>query len=373
MTPFTSRPINLALVLLLGASAALGATEEAAAPAPMFVRQGERLTVPANSPLRSRLVVAAVADKTSPHAIGIPGIVEADPTLVVNVLPPLAGRVVELPVNLGDPVQKGQLVARLSSGDMAQAVSDMEKARDSEKLAKQALERARGVNQAGANAVKDLEQAQSNYSQALSELNRSEARLKSLGISDDAGAATSALSIRAPVSGTVTSLSVGIGAFANDPTVALMTIANLDRVWVTASVPEDLVGVVAKGQHADVSFPAYPGELLHGTVSSISALLEPDTRRNKVRLVFANHDGRLKPNMYATVALQVPQSRQVVVPTSALLMNNDKTTVFVEVQAWTFERRVVELGQEDGETVRVRSGLASGDRIVVRGGILLND
>jgi cobalt-zinc-cadmium efflux system membrane fusion protein len=62
-----------------------------------------------------------------------------------------------------------------------------------------------------------------------------------------------------------------------------------------------------------------------------------------------------------------------VAPPSALLMNNDSTTVFVEVAPWTFVRRTVELGHEDEDSVRIVSGLAAGDRIVVRGGVLLND
>jgi cobalt-zinc-cadmium efflux system membrane fusion protein len=63
----------------------------------------------------------------------------------------------------------------------------------------------------------------------------------------------------------------------------------------------------------------------------------------------------------------------VFVPESALLMNNDTTSVFVEVAPWTFERRAVELSYDDGGDTRVLKGLKSGDRVVVRGGVLLND
>jgi len=144
-------------------------------------------------------------------------------------------------------------------------------------------------------------------------------------------------------------------------------------VWVTANVPEDLLASITKGQAAEVDLPAYPGQKFHGTVSFVSALLEPDTHRNKTRIMFANLDGKLKPNMFATVGIAVPQGKQVVVPTSALLMNNDSITVFVEVAPWTFVRRTVELGHEDEDRVRILSGLADGDRVVVRGGVLLND
>jgi cobalt-zinc-cadmium efflux system membrane fusion protein len=54
-------------------------------------------------------------------------------------------------------------------------------------------------------------------------------------------------------------------------------------------------------------------------------------------------------------------------------MSNDKNLVFVQTKPWTFEPRVVQLGQEDKGEVRVVSGLNPGDKIVVRGGVLLND
>ena len=54
-------------------------------------------------------------------------------------------------------------------------------------------------------------------------------------------------------------------------------------------------------------------------------------------------------------------------------MNNDTTSVFVETTPWTFVRHPVELGTEDGETIRVLSGLKAGDRIVTTGGVLVND
>ncbi|MDR3480194.1 MAG: efflux RND transporter periplasmic adaptor subunit [Burkholderiaceae bacterium] len=357
-------------VYVLGSGTAIAANPTAADPGPAMVRQGDKLTVPANSPLRARLAVSAVGASATPHAISLPGIVEADPARTVNLLPPLTGRLTELKVKLGDVVKQGQLLAVVHAPDLDQAWSDVDKARDALALARKALERARGVHEAGANAVKDFEQATSNVEQALAESKRAEARLDTL---QDGNNKSRVLNIRAPVSGAITALNYGAGSFINDATVALMTIANLDTVWVTANVPEDLLGAISKGQAAEVELPAYPGQKLHGTVAFVSAMLEADTHRNKTRIAFANPDGKLIPNMYATVGIAVPQSKQVVVPPSALLMNNDSTTVLVEVAPWTFVRRTVELGHEDDDSVRIVSGLAAGERIVVRGGVLLND
>ena len=353
----------------------------AAAPRPLLQRTGNRLFVPEDSALRQRLAVAAVDEQASVHEVTLPAVVEADPSSVVAILPPATGRVVALKVRLGDTVKRGQLLATLSSSDFAQAQSDLQKARDALALAQLALTRARGVNVAGSNATKDVEAAESAVIQQTAELRRAELRLRSLnpGEADGAGPRRTAsdggtlLNVVAPVSGSVTTLATAAGAVVNDPTAALMTVSNLEHVWVTANVPENLAGAVAAGQDVAVRLAAYPRQVLSGKIAFVGAVLDADTRRVKARIVFANPSGMFKPNMYASARVAQPQSRAPEVPTSALLMNNDNVSVFVEADPWTFVRRTVELGSEDGDRVRIRSGLQSGERVVVRGGVLLND
>jgi cobalt-zinc-cadmium efflux system membrane fusion protein len=343
---------------------------------PMIKTQGNMLFVPTESPLRKRLVVATVAAAQPTHTIDMPGVVEADPAKTVNILPPLTGRLTELKVKLGDTVKTGQVVAVINSPDLGQAYSDADKARDALDFAKRALDRGEGVNTAGANATKDLEQIKSNYNQALAEFNRAEERLKTLGVSNDVTVKESKsrlLIITTPVGGTITALNNGTGSYINDPTSAIMTVSDLDNVWITANVPENLVSTLHKGQSADITLDAYPGQTWQGKISSVSAVLEPDTHRNKARISFKNADGRLKPNMYANVKLATTQPGKLMIPTSALLMNNDSITVFVESAPWTFIRRIVSIGSEEGDHVSVLSGLSANERVIVSGGVLIND
>jgi membrane fusion protein, heavy metal efflux system len=331
------------------------------------------IRVPESSGLRKRLAMQAVDVRDTPHALILPADVEADPTRVIAVLPPLTGRVTELRAGLGDPVSKGEILAVIDSGDLAQAYADEDKARDALALAKKALERAAGVKQAGAVAVKDLEAAQSGYTQAVAEFERADTRLKSLGGSPELKAAARPMVVKAPVSGVITAVTVGVGSFINDSTAAIVTIANVDPIWVTANVPEGDLRQIAKGLPAEVTLAAYPSEILHGKVQFVDAMLASDTRRDRVRIAFTNPDTKLKPNMFATVTLLLPQPPQIFVPQSAILMNNDTTTVLVEVSAWAFQRRSVELGLDEGSEVRIVKGLNGGERVVVRGGVLIND
>jgi cobalt-zinc-cadmium efflux system membrane fusion protein len=340
---------------------------------PSIVRQGSKIVVPAGSSLRDRLSVMPVqAEAVSPKLL-LPAIVESDPTRTAGVLTPAAGRVLDVKVALGDRVAQGQVLAVIDSPDLAQAYDDNERAADAFVLTERNLARQEGQAKIGAASDRDVDQARSDHRQAAAEYTRTQARLKVLGASADSTRHSRLLSVRASMAGSITALSVAPGNMINDPTQPLMTLADLSTVWVTALVPEKDLSAAAKDQEADVALTAYPGQTLHGKVLFVSDVLEPDSRRNKVRIAFANPEHLFKPNMFATVTLLGPRQMRVVLPTSALLMNNDRTSVFVATAPWTFERRTVDVQLEEGPTVAIRSGVQPGDQVVVKGGILLND
>jgi cobalt-zinc-cadmium efflux system membrane fusion protein len=344
-----------------------------AAPAPAFSHVGNRIIVPDTSPLRTLLSVSAPAMKDVARTLVLPASVEADPSRTVRVLPPVTGRVTELKVQLGGRVVAGQELAVIDSGDLAQAWADIDKARSAATLTKKALDRQLSLEKAGGAAIKDREQAQSDYAQAVAELERAETRLRAIGIPADTKEPSRLLSVKAAVSGSVIDLQAARGAVLNDPTAAMMTIANLDTVWVTANVPEKDIAFVYPGQTAKVTFRAYPDDLFTGKVLFVSDVVEADTRRNKVRIAFDNPDLILKPNMFANARFEAPPVPRMMVPTSALLMTNDATSVFVEVADWAFERRNIEIAYQEGAAVAIKSGLRPGERVVVKGGVRLND
>jgi membrane fusion protein, heavy metal efflux system len=363
--------VGLVVIGLLQASkAGLFAGKEAPPPTPALQHQGDKIVIPADSPLRARIAFAPAGTRTVGDKLSVPGMVEADPARTVSVLPPLGGRLAELKVSLGDRVAAGQVLAVIDSPDLAQAYDDDEKAADALALTEKTLKRQQQSQEIGVSSDHDLDQARSDYNQALAERNRTQARLKDIGAE---AVDRHRLVVRAPVAGSVTTLTAAQGAMINDPTQPLLTLSDLSVVWVTALVPEANLGEVAKGQPAEVALDAYPGKLWPGKVTFVADVVEPDSRRDKVRIAFANPDAALKPNMFATVTLKGVEKTQVMVPTSALLMNNDRTTLFVETADWTFERRVVGLSLEEGNEVAIASGVKPGEQVVVKGGILLND
>jgi cobalt-zinc-cadmium efflux system membrane fusion protein len=348
--------------------------ESAKSAAPdLMTRQGNRIVVPEGSALRDRLsVMPAPIQPVNPKLV-LPAVVESDPARTAAVLPALGGRVRELKVALGERVVRGQALAIIDSPDLAQAYDDNDKAADVFKLTGKILARQQEQSKLGTASDQDLDQAKSNAAQAAAEYSRTQARLKILGESAEAKPSSRFLTVAAPVSGSVTALAITPGSIINDTGQPIMTIADLSVVWVTAMLAEKDVGAVSKNQDVDVSLVAYPERVLHGKVLFVSDVIEPDSRRNKLRIAFANADHALKPNMFATVTLLGVPGERVVLPTSALLMNNDRTSVFVAVEPWTFERRTVDPELQEGTLVAIRSGVKAGDQVVVKGAILLND
>jgi len=363
----------LLVALLTRGFGLLGGAGKGSAEPQLMVRQGDKILVPEGSSLRSRLGVMAAAAQAVNPKLSLPAVVESDPARTAAVLTPLSGRLIALKVALGDRVSRGQVVAVIDSPDLAQAYNDNEKAADSLKLTERNLGRQEAQNKLGVASDKDLDQARSDHTQAAAEYTRTQARLKMLGVSATPTPASRQLSVLAPVGGSVTALSVAPGNMINDPTQPLMTIADLSTVWITAMVPEKDIAGVAKNQDAQVTLAAYPERQLRGKVLFLSDVIEPDSRRGKMRIAFANADYALKPNMFATVVLSVSARSLVVLPSSALLMNNDRTSVFVATAPWTFERRTVDAELEEGTSVAIRSGVAAGEQVLVKGAILLND
>ena len=384
--PSQARPgrafVYLVVVCLLGVGAyrlftsPTGRVEPARAATervPPLIRSGQRVTVPERSPLRGKLAIEPVAEQTTERTLVLPAVVEIDPAHLVKVSPPLGGLVTRLEVQLGERVKAGQPLVVIDSPDLGTAYADYDRAKVQRALALKSRDRQRGLAKIGGAAEKDLQQAETDYANAEAELRRAQARLDQIGVQPEATAKSRTVTVVAPMAGSITDLQVAPGQYWNDSTAALLTVSDLSTVWVTAGVPEKDTSLVFKDQQADVALPAYPGEVFKGRVLFVSDVLDTDTRRTRVRIAFDNPGIRLRPGMFANVTFRAPTQHVPVVPASALVLKDDLTQVFVETAPWTFESRNVDVGFQQGERVILSRGVKAGERIVVKGGVLLSD
>lgn len=363
----------LCLFLFLFSSHATEAA--AAADAPSLVHDGDLLRIPEQSPLRRSLTVAAITQQSIAAPFTLPALVEADPARLVKVTPPLAGRIVSLNKQLGDAVKAGEVLFTIDAPDMAQAGADHAKAQAALTLAQRNLARQRQLAQSDIAARRDVEQAQGDYDSAAAEAARAAARLAQLGAraGSSAGSAGSGhIVVRAPIAGRVVELSAAAGAYWNDASAPLMTVADLSKVYLSASAQEKDLAQLYVGQQASIKLDAWP-QPVAGQVRYIGEMLDADTRTIKVRLPFDNRDGHLKPGMFAEATLLARPHDGLLVPMAAVIQSGFASRAFVEVKPWQFEARELKLGTQIGEQVEVLAGLKSGERIVTKDGVLLND
>jgi membrane fusion protein, heavy metal efflux system len=332
---------------------------------PDLIREGQLIKIPQGSPLRRELTIEAVAVKETQRTLTLAGAVEAVPSRTVQVLPPIAGRVIDVKIQLGDRVATDQELALVYAG-AARAYPGDRRAHSTPALPNKltASDRQTGP--------------QTNLSDAASDCQRVEAeplgstmRLCALIVPSEGIQETRLFSLKAPVAGSVINVGIRPGIMLDDPSSSIMTIADLDTIWVTTSLRKKDTALIAPGRPVEIAFIAYPNEVFVGEAQFIGDTLDPYASSFKLRIELPNPSRRLKPNMSALATLLGPKETVPVIPATALIRRNEKDWVFVEVGQWTFEARPVKVAfPQDDQTVAV-SGLNIGQRIVVMGEALL--
>ena len=179
------------------------------------------------------------------------------------------------------------------------------------------------------------------------------------------------LTLHAPIPGTVVEKEV-VKGMRVEPGTRLYRIADLSTVWLYADIYEYEVPLVHEGQEVTISLSYYPGETFRGKITYIFPYLDTQTRTNKVRLEFANPQGKLKPGMYANSEIEIDLGATLTVPASAVLQSGLRQLVFVDQGQGVFAPREVKLGVRADSHFAVLDGLTAGERVVTSGNFLLD-
>jgi membrane fusion protein, heavy metal efflux system len=314
-----------------------------------------------------RFPLAEVASRIIVDEIHVNGVVTPDVSRSVAVLSLSGGRVIDIKARLGDDVQKGQLLLRIHSPDLAAAFSDYQKAQADELLARKQLERSEALFERGAIiAKKDLEAAQNAEDKAQVDVKTARDHIHVLG--GDPDHVSPILDVRAPISGTIVEQNVtgaaGVRSLDNSPN--LFTIADLSRVWVLCDLYEDTISKVYLDDIAEVRLNAYPDRLFHGRVGNISRVLDPNTRSAKVRIELDNPSRLMRSGMFVTGELHSEKRlERAVLPTSAIVRLHDKDWVFMPLGGNKFRKIEVQTGPSAGDNFQqILAGVKIHDKAV---------
>ena len=188
---------------------------------------------------------------------------------------------------------------------------------------------------------------------------------------EERGAPQTYLTLAAPASGIVVE-KMAVKGMRVEPGMKLYRIADLSTVWLYADIYESDIPLVREGQVVSISLSYYPGEIFTGKITYIYPYLDTQTRTNKVRLEFANPQGKLKPGMYANSEIAMNLGTSLTVPESAVLQSGLRQVVFVDQGQGVFAPREVKLGTKADSRFVVLDGLTAGERVVTSGNFLLD-
>lgn len=365
---------------LLGASLLLGACSEesetaaptaAAAPVdPNLVQAGDNLG--------NIIKLGTVSRMELSDTLRVAGQVDFDEQRVTRIGATVTGRVTELTAMLGQQVKVGDTLAVLNSTELGAAQLAYMKARAQAQLNERNVERAQQLFAADVIGSAELQRRESELSISRAEMRAAADQLRVLGVSSKSlekltstGAINSVSPVVATMAGTVVERLVAQGQVVQ-PSEVMFTVADLSRVWVEAEVPEQQAAAVRPGQTIQVEIPAL-GQQLTAKLIFIADTVNPMTRTIMVRSELDNSDRSLKPAMLATVLIQGRPTARLAVPDTAIVRENNKDYLFVEVGPQQFKLTEVALGPAIGTMRPVLGGVAEGTKVVTEGAFHLNN
>ena len=288
-------------------------------------------------------------------AVTTDGKIASDDDHTTQMFSPFTGRVTRVFVAVGDRVRPGSPLFAVVANEAAQSDADILAATAQLKAAQAAEARQHDLVQHDGASIKDWEQSKVDLASAQGAAAAARARRSALGASISHGEAI----VRAPVGGIVTQRLIGVGQ-----SIASAAGGGATQAFTISDV----------GQEALVTLLVDPNHPIHARLSYVAPMLDPASRRLTVRAVLDNRDGRLKPEMFATVALLTGDAQTVLsVPESAVIFEGSTARVWVaRPRDHHLSVRPVVAGPAVDGRVPIESGLNDGETVVTEGSLFID-
>lgn len=298
------------------------------------------------------------------------GKVAPDANKLIEIFPLVGGSVQDVKVELGDYVQKGQVLAVIKSSEIAGFDQQLIEAQSNLLLAQKSLNVAEDLFESKLNAERDLLSAQKEVEKAQAEFNRISEVFKIYNIGKQ-----SDYIVKAPISGFIIEKNINRDMqLRSDKADNIFTISQIDEVWVIASVYEADISRMKEGYKAEVTTLSYPDKVFTGKIDKIFNIIDPASKTMKVRIKLDNRDYSLKPEMNATVRIFYQEDQDMLaVPNSAIIFDKSRNYVMVFKDRYNLETREVSIFKTLGKQTYIAGGLQEGERVISRNQLLIYD
>jgi len=320
--------------------------------------------------MMNRISIDTVTNQSVRSEITLVGKVVADENRVIKVFPLVGGNVEDVKVELGDYVRKGQTLATIRSGEVADFERQNSQAQSDLLLAEKNFRVAQDLFETKLNSQREVTSAQKELEQARAEVSRIREVYQIYGVGK-----SSTYTVKAPIEGYILEKNVNRDMqLRSDNTDNLFTVGQISEVWVLANVNESDIGRVKTGMAASVQTLSYPDEQFRGRVDKIYTVLDPNTKALTVRIRLDNRAMKLKPEMHATVTLRYEDGGQMAtVPAGSVIFDKSRHYVMVFRSRSDIETREVNVLKSIGNVSYIQSGVKPGDRVISKNQLLVYD
>ena len=336
--------------------------------------KAELFSLPADQ--MSHIQIYTVVQTPLERTLRLSGAVAYNSYRTTPVITQVGGPVSRIVVTPGEHVTQGQPLLYVASPDYSLLRSAYIKARDASQLAERFYKRAQDLFAHQAISQADLEQAESNRTQAEADLQSSEQAIRVLGITNPESVVTAPssaeLPLLAPLAGEVVERLCSPGQLLQAGGTQCFTLSDMNSVWVLVNIYQNDIAYVHLGQDVIIDNETYPG-VVRGKIQYVAPALDPTTRTLQARIEASNPGERLKKDMYVTAEVRagvIPNA--LTVPDAAVLRDSENMPyVYLQTGSNQFARRMVTLGETQGGKTQISSGLQAGDKIVGDGSLFL--
>ncbi|WP_312921663.1 efflux RND transporter periplasmic adaptor subunit [Empedobacter brevis] len=325
-----------------------------------------------NSVIESNLKCRTIEFQYLESELKTTGIVKIIPDRFAQIASPFPGRVIKSFVKLGEFIRKGTPVFELRSSDYFSAQQDYFSAQQELKQATVNLNRQKELYAHNVGIKRELEEAETVYKLKKITLDQMAASLQVFNSSLQTKIGES-LIVRSPISGTVVNNDLIVGEFLKEDHEALVAVAELSKVWVSAQIKEHDIGFLTNLKNMRFTVDALSGKVFNGKIINIGQLLNEETRSVDVLIEAENLESVLKPGMYVNVVLSNVGKQEILLPKKAVFQEHQNQYVFVKTGKRRYRKtrmKGITISQ-DSQFIRVTEGLKAGEEVVVEGGIFL--
>lgn len=338
---------------------------------PRIIYSRDTVFVPEESPVYSKLQTLTVHKKDIQVSFSTTGVVKPLSGHLAHVTTPFDGRVVRSFVKLGDKVAAGTPLFEVSSSDYLETVRACIQAGQQKELAEKNFRRKKELLESGVISKKEYDEALVELDLAEKECEKSMATLRIFNFSADEADLAKPLLVRSPIGGEIVFTNITTGQYLKSDDDPVVTVADLNKIWVVARVKEKDLGAINLNDNAEVFTEVSPDKPASGRVNYIGNIMDEQTRSVEVYLECKNTDRMLKPGMFITTRFYRQLKDAILIPSTAILQDNLNNYVYQRIADGTFIKKDIVSETNGHKDVLVKSGLADGDVIVTEGAIYL--